>query len=100
MIIFNNCPQFVSSEFETFHAANGICCLMSTPFNPWLNGAAKRLFHTFKSQMLTFCASHSPEKALWLFVSSYHAQPCNGASPADLLHGRRHRTLMHVFHHP
>ncbi|XP_049796400.1 uncharacterized protein K02A2.6-like [Schistocerca nitens] len=99
-IVSDNGPQFMSAKFQSFCKANGIQHLTSAPFSPQSNGAAERLVRTFKSQMLKLKASHSREDALLLFLSSYHTQPRDGRSPAELLHGRPRRTLMSLLHPP
>ncbi|XP_049948874.1 uncharacterized protein K02A2.6-like [Schistocerca serialis cubense] len=99
-IVSDNGPQFMSAEFQSFCQANGIQHLTSAPFSPQSNGAAERLVRTFKSQMLKLKESHSREDALLLFLSSYRSQPRDGRSPAELLHGRPHRTLMSLLHPP
>ncbi|XP_049780149.1 protein transport protein Sec31A-like [Schistocerca cancellata] len=50
--------------------------------------------------MLKLKESHSREDALLLFLSAYRSQPHDGRSPAELLHGRPHRTLMSLLHPP
>ena len=90
----------MSAEFQSFGKANGIQHLTSAPFSPQSNGAAERLVRTFKSQMLKLKESQSREDALLLFLSSYRSQPRDGRSPAELLHGRPHRTLMSLLHPP
>ncbi|XP_049952220.1 uncharacterized protein K02A2.6-like [Schistocerca serialis cubense] len=99
-IVSDNGPQFMSAEFQSFCQANGIQHLTSAPFSPQSNGAAERLVRTFKSQMLKLKESHSREDALLLFLSSYRSQPRDRRSPAELLHGRPHRTLMSLLHPP
>ncbi|XP_049835864.1 uncharacterized protein K02A2.6-like [Schistocerca gregaria] len=99
-LVSDNGPQFMSAEFQSFFKANGIQHLTSAQFSSQSNGAAERLVRTFKSQMLKLKDSHSREDALFLFLSSYRSQPLDGRSPAELLHGRPHRTLMSLLHPP
>ncbi|XP_049953621.1 uncharacterized protein K02A2.6-like [Schistocerca serialis cubense] len=99
-IVSDNGPQFMSAEFQSFCQANGIQHVTSALFSPQSNGAAERLVWTFKSQMLKLKESHSREDALLLFLSSYRSQPRDGRSPAELLHGCPHRTLMSLLHPP
>ncbi len=49
----NNGPQFVSEEFHSFLAANGVKHLRSAPYHPATNGAAERLVQTVKRAIKT-----------------------------------------------
>ena len=51
MIVTDNGSSFVSEEFQTFLAANGIIHRRSSPYHPATNGLAERAVKTFKHSM-------------------------------------------------
>ncbi|XP_049800180.1 uncharacterized protein K02A2.6-like [Schistocerca nitens] len=100
VLVSDNGPQFTSAAFESFCSANGIRHVLTPPFHPQSNGAAERFVRTFKDHMDRLRATHSRQQALITFLSSYRTTPRDGPSPAELLHGRRHRTLLRLLHPP
>ena len=51
VIVSDNGPQFISSEYKTFCKRNGINCLFSPPYKPQCNGAAENAVKSFKSSL-------------------------------------------------
>lgn len=99
-LVTDNGPQFRSQEFETFCSRNGVSHVLTPPFHPQSNGAAERLVRTFKTQMLKYTETRSVDQALLLFLSTYRATPVQRQSPAEMLHGRQPKTLLHLLHPP
>ena len=42
-VVPDNCPQFISGEFESFMKNNGIKHIRTAPYHPASNGAVERL---------------------------------------------------------
>ena len=85
----DNGPQYNSDEFAMYMKEHGIRHVTSSPYYPQSNGQAERTVQTVKR---LFKRSADPYQALL----SYRATPlpwCN-LSPAELLMGRRLRTMV------
>ncbi|XP_049831158.1 uncharacterized protein LOC126272383 isoform X2 [Schistocerca gregaria] len=64
------------------------------------NGETERFVRTVKKQMAKLRTAHTRDQVLQQFRAPCRSLPRDGPSPAELLHGRRHRTLLHVPQHP
>ncbi|XP_049949838.1 uncharacterized protein LOC126457528 [Schistocerca serialis cubense] len=79
-----------------FCAHHGVMHVTAPPFHPQSNGEAERLVRTFKSQMRKLLASSAADDELPQFLASYYFTPMGDHSPAELLHGRQPRMLLHL----
>lgn len=96
-LVTNNWQQFASDDFATFCAARGIKHLTIAPYQPQSNSLAERLIESFKTAVDKLrCARVSLNDAVCHIVTSYRPTPhsTTGQSPAELLYGRRMRTLL------
>ena len=98
MLISDNGTAFTSAEFKTFVAHNGVHNLTSAPYHLGTNGLAERAVQTFKEALLK--TSGDIETRLARFLFSYRTPPhiTTGASPAELLLGRKPHTLLDNLH--
>ncbi|XP_039303912.1 uncharacterized protein K02A2.6-like [Solenopsis invicta] len=93
-IVSDNGRQFISAEFQRFCKNNGIRHTTSSVYHPRTNGEAERFVQTFKK------AVHNSEGDLTYriqrFLFNYRCTPhsTTGASPTELLIGRRPRSLL------
>ncbi|XP_055915041.1 uncharacterized protein K02A2.6-like [Eupeodes corollae] len=96
-LVSDNGPQFASSAFTNFCKQNGIQHLRTAPFHPDSNGEAERFVRTFKTHFKKIF-NENPKKDLALSrcLSTYRTtpNPKSGKSPAELLHGRQHRSII------
>ena len=94
-VVSDNVPQFTSSEFGHFLAANEVKHLRCAPYHPASNGAVERLVHTVK-RAIKSCQRHGVEldQILANFLLQYRATPhaTTGATPSSLFLGRLLRT--------
>jgi len=85
IMVTDNGTQFTSSKFTQFTMANGIKCIMSSPYHPSINGLAEQAVQSFKEGM-TKQSNGTIENCVARFLFAY----CNtlhcttGASPAML----------------
>ena len=97
VIVSDNGPQFIASEFKDFCTANNITHIRATPYHPKTNGLAERAVRTFKERF-SATKMHRDDLDLTLqrFLISYRNTPhkSTGRSPAELLLGRRIRTKL------
>ncbi|XP_026566883.1 uncharacterized protein K02A2.6-like, partial [Pseudonaja textilis] len=94
-IVSDNGPQFASVEFSRFAANLGIRHIFTAPFHPASNGLAERAIRTTKEALARFGRDDWHHK-LARFLMSQHSTPCavTNKSPAELLMGRRLRTVL------
>ena len=90
---------FMSDQFARYLRSVGIKHVRVTPYHPQASGQVERANKLVKSALQTA----SLEKVDWteylqLFLLNYRStvQATTGRSPAELLHGRRMRTKLHV----
>eukprot|EP00731_Ephydatia_muelleri_P017459 Em0010g557a len=99
VIVSDNGPQFIASEFKDFCTANNITHIRATPYHPKTNGLAERAVRTFKERF-SATKMHRDDLDLTLqrFLISYRNTPhkSTGRSPAELLLGRRIRTKLNL----
>ncbi|KAL5510070.1 hypothetical protein EMCRGX_G005543 [Ephydatia muelleri] len=97
VIVSDNGPQFIASEFKDFCTANNITHIRATPYHPKTNRLAERAVRTFKERF-SATKMHRDDLDLTLqrFLISYRNTPhkSTGRSPAELLLGRRIRTKL------
>lgn len=92
-IVSDNGRQFISAEFQRFCKNNGIRHITSSAYHPRTNGEAERFVQTFKKAVhnsegdLTYCIQR--------FLFNYRCTPhsTTGVAPAEMLTGRRPRSL-------
>ena len=94
-VVTDNGTCFVSSEFEQFLDKNGIRHITSAPYHPASNGLAERAVQIIKKG-LKKQAEGSVAHRLAKVLLSYRITPqgTTGVSPAELLLGRRPRTVL------
>eukprot|EP00731_Ephydatia_muelleri_P007324 Em0003g1572a len=92
VIVSDNGPQFIASEFKDFCTANNITHIRATPYHPKTNGLAERAVRTFKERF-SAAKMHRDDLDLTLqrFLLSYRNTPhkSTGRSPAELLLGSK-----------
>ncbi|XP_037528756.1 uncharacterized protein K02A2.6-like [Rhipicephalus sanguineus] len=83
-----NGPQFAAKEFSAFAKSYGFCHVTSSPHFPQSNGEVERMVRTVKDLLRK---ANDP----YLALLAYRDTPgVNGASPAQLLVGRRLQTRL------
>ena len=98
-IVTDNGPQFVSSEFAAFLIERDIAHHRVSVYYPAANGAVERFNRVLKQSVQMAISQSVPWKpAVTAFLMTYRATPhaATGASPFQLLHGRRMRTKLSV----
>ncbi|XP_049790485.1 uncharacterized protein K02A2.6-like [Schistocerca nitens] len=95
-LVSDNGLQFILQTFQDFCRRFGIRHVCSSPFHPQSNGEAERMVRTFKTQMKKYVHEFPAEEALTFFLTAYRTTPMGERSPAELLHGRQPRTLLHL----
>ena len=87
-LVSDNGPPFSSSDFSKWLRSHGICHVTSSPLHPEGNGLAERHVKTVKSLLRKTGDLHEA-------LLSHRSTPLeSGFSPAELLMGRRVRTLV------
>ena len=94
-LVSDNATCFTSSEFKEFVTCNGIRHITSAPYHPATNGLAERAVQTFKNALKKTSVADT-ETQLSRFLFRYRNTPhsTTGTSPAELLLGRRPRSLL------
>ena len=94
VIISDNGPQYSSELYQKFCHVYGITHRTSSPTYPQSNGQAERSIQTVKRLLLKALESgDDPNVALLNYRSTPFAY--NIPSPAEMLHGRKIRTMLH-----
>ena len=94
-LVSDNATCFTSSEFKEFVTRNGIRHITSAPYLPATNGLAERAVQTFKSALKkTSVAEIETQLSRFLFRYRNTPHSTTGTSPAELLLGRRPRSLL------
>jgi hypothetical protein len=93
VLVSDNGPQFISSEFEEFLKSNGVQHIRSAPYHPASNGLAERFVGTFKGFMKR-AERKNGLKPLHVGLFQYRStpHPVTGSTPALLFKGRELRT--------
>ena len=88
MLVSDNGPQYVATQFMSFAEKYGFIHVTSLPKYPQSNGAAERAVQTVKRLMAKSTDFH-------LALLAYRSSPLdNGYSPAELLMGRKLRSTI------
>ena len=95
LLVSDNGTVFTSSEFKDFLKLNGIRHTTCAPYHPATNGLAERAVQTFK-EFIKKPSNHSLQTNISHFLFQYRITPhsTTGISPAELLLGRRPRSLL------
>ena len=98
VLVSDNGPAFVSTEFEEFLQHNGIKHLTSAPYHPASNGLAERAVQTVKEALKKMTGPLEVRVQRFLFKYRVTPQATTGVSPAELLMGRRIRTHLDLLY--
>nr|XP_055046280.1 LOW QUALITY PROTEIN: uncharacterized protein K02A2.6-like [Misgurnus anguillicaudatus] len=99
MLVTDNGPTFTGELFQTFMKRNGIRHVRTAPFHPASNGLAERAVQTLK-QGLKRMSGDSVETNLCRFLFQYRITPqtTTGQTPAEMLLGRKPKSLLDLLH--
>ncbi|XP_015122715.1 uncharacterized protein K02A2.6-like [Diachasma alloeum] len=94
-IVSDNGTAFTSEEIKAFYQRNGIKAMYIAPYNPQANGQAERMVQTAK-RSLKKLNEGDWELKLARILLKQHSTPSTstGASPAELMMGRKLRTAL------
>lgn len=100
VLISDNGTSFTSAEFTSYVSSLGIKHITSTVNTPSSNGAAERMVRTFKESLRHFKGEGNLQKALDQFLFKYRITPhsTTGVSPAEIMFGRKIRTIFDLLH--
>jgi transposase InsO family protein len=96
-IVSDNGSQFTSDHFAAFCKEHGIQHLRTAPYHPQSNGQAERFVDTLKRSLLKINEGEKIAMTLQVFLQTYRSTPSRtlqGKSPAELLLGRKMRTIL------
>ena len=95
LLVSDNGAVFISTGFKEFVQQNGIRHTTSAPYHPATNGLTERAVQTFKTSIKKM-TSGSLEDRLSKFLFHYRITPhsTTGVTPAELLLGRRPRSVL------
>ena len=97
MLVSDNGSVFTSADFQEFMSRNSIRHVLTSPYHPASNGLAERAVQTFKAAMRKMSTGPIETRiAKFLFNYRLTAHTTTGNSPAELLLGRRPRSLLDV----
>ena len=93
--VTDNGPNFASQEFNLFLEKNGVRHITSAPYQPSTNGQAENTVKTLKS-FLKHCEGSDWRTQLDKFLFKFRVTPhsTTGVSPAELMFGRKLRTVL------
>ncbi|XP_055695953.1 uncharacterized protein K02A2.6-like [Lutzomyia longipalpis] len=104
VIVTDNGTQFTSAQFSEFCKSNGINHIRTCVYSPSSNGQAERFVDTLKRALKKMDNDHSAEVALQKFLTTYRITPNenvpHGKSPAEIMFGRRPRTIFDLLAPP
>lgn len=98
-VITDNGSAFVSEELKAFYRSNGITFSTTAPYHPSSNGQAERMVRYTKSSLATLSEGDFHLK-LQRFLFKQHTTPhtTTGRTPAELIMGRKLRTMLDMLH--
>jgi hypothetical protein len=101
-LLTDNGPQFVSDEFTTFLAENGIEHLRSAVYNPQTNGKVEVFNRFIKHGVQTFSDNQPWEESIHELLGHFRAtRPApDQKSPSELFFGRDNRLPFQVVRRP
>ncbi|XP_049301309.1 uncharacterized protein K02A2.6-like [Anopheles funestus] len=103
-LISDNGTQFTSEVFKEFCERNGIEHIRTPPFHPQSNGQAERFVDTFKRALRKIrVGTATLQESLDLFLQTYRSTPnpvLDQRTPAEIMLGRRSRTIHHLLRPP
>lgn len=97
-LVSDNGPAFTSHDFNEFMKRNGIRQSLTAPYHPRSNGLAERAVQTFKSTIKKLEGPLLERIPRFLLQYRITPQTTTGQSPAELLMGRRLRTIFDLMH--
>lgn len=98
-VVSDNGRNFVSGEFESFLESNGIRHIRTAPYHPSSNGQAERFVQTIKSHLKKMPSTNiNRHLANILLRLRTTPNPASGESPAEILMGRKLRTIFDQIH--
>ena len=94
VLVSDNATAFTSTEFAEFLKRNGIRHVRTPPYHPASNGLVERAVQSFKAGMKRL-KEGSLNTRLSRYLYTYRTTPhsTTGVSPAEMLFGRKMRTL-------
>ena len=98
VLVSDNGSAFVSEEFQMFVKRSGIRHITSAPYHPASNGLAERGVQSFKEALKKSSGDVETRLASFLFAYRLTPHSTTGVSPAELLLGRRPRSLLDSLH--
>ncbi|KAL5515654.1 hypothetical protein EMCRGX_G000851 [Ephydatia muelleri] len=98
VLVSDNGSAFVSEEFQMFVKRSGIRHITSAPYHPASNGLAERGVQSFKEALKKSSGDAETRLASFLFAYRLIPHSTTGVSPAELLLGRRPRSLLDSLH--
>ena len=98
-LVSDNGPNFTSREFNQFLEKNGIKHVTSAPYQPSTNGQAENAVKGLKN-FLKHCADGDWKVKLDKYLFQYRVTPhsTTNVSPAELMFGRKLRTVFDLVH--
>lgn len=98
VLVSDNSSAFVSGEFQSFVKRSGIRHITSAPYHPASNRPAERGVQSFKEALKKSSGDVEARLASFLFAYRLTPHSTTGVSPAELLFGRRPRSLLDSLH--
>ena len=92
VIVSDNGTSFTSVQFKEFVTRNGIKHITTAPYHPSSNGLAERAVQTVKDGLKKMTGPLQTRVSRFLFNYRTTPHTTTGATPAELLMGRRLRT--------
>lgn len=99
IIVSDNGPAFVSSQYADFLSRNGIRRMLVPPYHPASNGAAERVVQTIKDKLKKSApGDFKTQVARVLFHYRTTPHDLTGRAPCELLMGRKIKTPLDLMH--
>eukprot|EP00731_Ephydatia_muelleri_P018626 Em0011g666a len=98
VLVSDNGSAFISEEFQMFVKRSSIRHITSAPYHPASNGLAERGVKSFKEALKKSSGDVETRLASFLFAYRLTPHSTTGVSPAELLLGRRPRSLLDSLH--